>query len=161
MQRVVVRGGGVGGTLAANLIARKLKRAIGRQEARVTVVDATGRHTYQPGYMYIAMGNEKPERLVRSEKSLLDDNVDLVVGKVVRIDAAGQSVELASGETLGYDQLVIATGSGRPVPDRSSPSASSVPGCRCDSHCGGHARAIDCPRWRAGRPHRRPPGPAR
>ena len=111
MQRVVVLGGGVGGTLAANLIARKLKRAIGRQEARVTVVDATGRHTYQPGYMYIAMGNEKPERLVRSEKSLLDDNVDLVVDKVVRIDAAGQSVELASGETLRYDQLVIATGS--------------------------------------------------
>jgi len=111
MQRVVVLGGGVGGTLAANLIARRLKRAISRQEARVTVVDATGRHTYQPGYMYIAMGNEKPERLVRSEKSLLDGNVDLVVDKVTRIDAAGQSVELASGETLRYDQLVIATGS--------------------------------------------------
>ncbi len=111
MQRVVVLGGGVGGTLAANLIARKLKRPIARQEARVTVVDATGRHTYQPGYMYIAMGNEKPDRLVRSEKSLLDGNVDLVVDKVARVDAAAQSVELASGETLRYDQLVIATGS--------------------------------------------------
>ncbi len=111
MQRVVVLGGGVGGTLAANLIARKLKGPIARQEARVTVVDATGRHTYQPGYMYIAMGNEKPDRLVRSEKSLLDGNVDLVVDKVARVDTAAQAVELASGETLRYDQLVIATGS--------------------------------------------------
>jgi sulfide:quinone oxidoreductase len=111
MKRVVVLGGGVGGTLAANLIARKLKGPIARQEARVTVVDATGRHTYQPGYMYIAMGNEKPERLVRSEKSLLDGNVDLVIDKVTRIDVEGQAVELASGETLRYDQLVIATGS--------------------------------------------------
>jgi sulfide:quinone oxidoreductase len=111
MQRVVVLGGGVGGTLAANLIARKLKRAIARQEARVAVVDATGRHTYQPGYMYIAMGNERPERLVRSEKSLLDGNVDLVVDKIAGIDVKEQSVALASGETLPYDQLVIATGS--------------------------------------------------
>jgi sulfide:quinone oxidoreductase len=111
MQRVVVLGGGVGGTLTANLIARKLKKAIARQEARVTVVDATGRHTYQPGYMYIAMGNEKPERLVRSEKSLLDGNVDLVVDKIARVDVEARRVELASGETLLYDQLVIATGS--------------------------------------------------
>ena len=66
MQRVVVLGGGVGGTLAANLIARKLKREISAGKARVTVVDATGSHAYQPGYMYIAMGSEKPEKLVRN-----------------------------------------------------------------------------------------------
>ncbi len=44
MQRVVVLGGGVGGTLAANLIARKLKSAIARREARVT----RRRHHGQP-----------------------------------------------------------------------------------------------------------------
>ena len=110
MQRVVVLGGGVGGTLAANLIARKLKKPIARGEARVTVVDLTGQHTYQPGFMYIAMGSEKAEKLVRGEKSLLDSNVDLVVGDVTGIDVAGKSVELASGERHPYDQLVIATG---------------------------------------------------
>jgi sulfide:quinone oxidoreductase len=116
MHRVVVLGGGVGGTLAANLIARKLKRKIANQEARVTVVDVTGKHAYQPGYMYIAMGHERAEKLVRPEKSLLDHNIDLVVDEVTRIDVADQSVELASGERLRYDQLVIATGS-RIVPE--------------------------------------------
>ena len=111
MRKVVVLGGGVGGTLAANLIARKLKGAIARGEASVTVVDLTGRHAYQPGYMYIAMGNERPENLVRSEKSLLDGNVSLVVGDVTRIDTAAQDVTLGSGEHLAYDQLLIATGS--------------------------------------------------
>ncbi len=110
MQHVVILGGGVGGTLAANLIARKLKRRIAKGEAKVTVVDLSGKHTYQPGYMYIAMGHERPERLVRSERSLLDDNVDLVVGRIDRIDVESSRVELASGETLAYDQLVIATG---------------------------------------------------
>jgi sulfide:quinone oxidoreductase len=111
MQRVVVLGGGVGGTLTANLIARKLKKPIAEGQARVTVVDATGQHAYQPGYMYIAMGHERAEKLVRGEKSLLDHNVDLVVDTITRIDVDQQAVELASGERLKYDQLVIATGS--------------------------------------------------
>ena len=116
MQRVVILGGGVGGTLTANLVARKLKARIAKGEAKVTVVDMTGKHTYQPGYMYIAMGHERPERLVRSERSLLDKNVDLVVDLVQKIDVERSRVELASGEALHYDQLVIATGS-RIVPE--------------------------------------------
>jgi sulfide:quinone oxidoreductase len=110
VQRVVVLGGGVGGTLAANLIARKLKHQIARGEAKVTVVDATGEHAYQPGYMYIAMGSERPERLHRPERSLLDGNVDLVVETIVRIDPASSLVEMASGARIHFDQLVIATG---------------------------------------------------
>jgi sulfide:quinone oxidoreductase len=111
VQRIVVLGGGVGGTLAANLIARRLKGPIARGEAKVTVVDATGRHAYQPGYMYIAMGSERAEKLVRSERSLLDANVNLAVDGITRIDTTTQVVGLASGRTLEYDQLVIATGS--------------------------------------------------
>ncbi len=116
MQRVVILGGGVGGTLTANLVARKLKARIAKGQAKVTVVDLSGKHTYQPGYMYIAMGHERPERLIRSERSLLDKNVDLVVDLVQKIDVEGSRVELASGEALHYDQLVIATGS-RIVPE--------------------------------------------
>jgi sulfide:quinone oxidoreductase len=111
MQRVVVLGGGVGGTLAANLIARKLKSQIKAGEARVTVVDASGKHVYQPGYMYIAMGHERAEKLVKPERKLLDGNVELVVDGIVKIDPAGQTVSLESGASLAYDQLVIATGS--------------------------------------------------
>ena len=111
MQRVVVLGGGVGGTLAANLIARKLKKQIAARQAVVTVVDETGSHAYQPGYMYIAMGSERPEKLVRSEKSLLDGNVQLVIDEVTRIDVEGKGIELGSGARMVYDQLVIATGS--------------------------------------------------
>ncbi len=110
MKRVLVLGGGVGGTLAANLIARKLKREIAAGQAKVTVVDATGSHAYQPGYMYIAMGHEKPQKLVRPEKSLLDGNVELVIDAVTAIDAPGRSVTLASGATMTFDQLVIALG---------------------------------------------------
>jgi len=116
MQNVLVVGGGVGGTLSANLISRKLRRQIDRHEASVTVIDERGEHTYQPGFMYIAMGNERPERLTRKERSLLDDRVKLEVGTVVKVDEEQSRVELADGTHLPYDQLVLASGS-RIVPE--------------------------------------------
>jgi len=116
MQRILILGGGVGGTLAANLIARKLRKPIERGEAEVTVVDLTGTHTYQPGFMYIAMGGERAEKLQRPERSLLDSNVRLVVGEVERVDESTRTVELKDGQRLVYDQLVLATGS-RIVPE--------------------------------------------
>jgi sulfide:quinone oxidoreductase len=111
MHNVLVLGGGVGGTLAANLISRKLKKRIAAGEARVTVVDQTGEHVYQPGFMYIAMGNQDPRSLRKPERSLLDDRVDLVVGEVVAIDDEARQVALGDGSRLDYDSLVLATGS--------------------------------------------------
>jgi sulfide:quinone oxidoreductase len=110
MQRIVIIGGGVGGTLAANLLARELGRQIDSGEVSLTVVDALGEHVYQPGFMYIAMGNQKPSGLVRPERSLLDKRIRLEVGEVTRIDTDAQLVNLASGERLAYDQLVLASG---------------------------------------------------
>jgi sulfide:quinone oxidoreductase len=110
MQRVVILGGGVGGTLTANLIVRKLRTQIVTSEVSVTVVDATGQHEYQPGYMYIAMGGERLENLRRPERSLLDRLVNLVVGKVTAIDDGAQTVTLKDGAVLPYDFLVVALG---------------------------------------------------
>jgi len=55
VKRVVILGGGVGGTLVANLLVRKLRHDIDRHEASVTLIDEMGMHVYQPGFMYIAM----------------------------------------------------------------------------------------------------------
>jgi sulfide:quinone oxidoreductase len=111
MEQVVVLGGGVGGTLVANLISRKLRDEIDTGNAMVTVVDESGSHVYQPGFMYIAMGGERAERLRRPERSLLDQRVELIVDRAVAIDEADQVVRLAGGRDIAYDQLVIATGS--------------------------------------------------
>jgi sulfide:quinone oxidoreductase len=116
MQRIVILGGGVGGTLTANLLVRKLRRRIDRDEVEISVVDATGRHVYQPGFMYIAMGGERAADLERPEESLLDKRVKLIVGEVAAVDAARQIVTLTDGLPIAYDILVLATGS-RIVPE--------------------------------------------
>ena len=110
MDRIVILGGGVGGTLTANLLARRLRDRIDRNQVDVTLVDALGAHVYQPGFMYIAMGGEKEERLSRPERSLLDSPVNLVVDNAVRIDEPARTVILGSGAVLPYDYLVLSTG---------------------------------------------------
>jgi sulfide:quinone oxidoreductase len=116
MQRVLILGGGVGGTLTANLLVKKVRARIDRGEVEIMVVDSTGQHVYQPGFMYIAMGGERAANLQRPERGLLDKRVTLIVGEVAAVDEANQTVTLADGLSLGYDQLVLATGS-RIVPE--------------------------------------------
>jgi sulfide:quinone oxidoreductase len=111
MKRILILGGGVGGTLTANLLVKKLRRQLKAGEVTITVVDQTGQHTYQPGFMYIAMGGERADALQRPERGLLDSRVNLVVGQVEKVDEATQTVHLKDGERVTYDYLVLATGS--------------------------------------------------
>jgi sulfide:quinone oxidoreductase len=110
--KVVVLGGGVGGTLAANLLAKELGR-----EARVTVVDPTGMHLYQPGFLYLALGQANGRWLARDERTLLRREVDLAVERAVRIHPDAGTVQLERGGSLVFDYLVLATGA-RLVPDQ-------------------------------------------
>ena len=104
MKRVVILGGGVGGTIVANLVAKKAK------DAEVTVVDRTGKHVYQPGFVYVAFERLAPHKLVRDERRLLRKRVRLVLGEAVRIDPEARRVHLADGTALDYDRLVLALG---------------------------------------------------
>jgi sulfide:quinone oxidoreductase len=103
--RVVVLGGGVGGTLAANLLAKGLGH-----DVKVTVVDPTGMHVYQPGFLYVALGQAKGRWLARDERTLLRKDVDLAVERAVRILPDAGTVQLERGGSVEWDYLVIATG---------------------------------------------------
>jgi sulfide:quinone oxidoreductase len=111
MQRIVILGGGVGGTLTANLLARRLRAPMDRGDVEVTVVDPNAAHVYQPGFMYIAMGGEREEKLQKPERSLLDRRVRLVIDQAERVDEPSQTVALRGGAVLPYDALVLASGS--------------------------------------------------
>ena len=106
VSEIVILGGGVGGTLVANLLARKLNR----RQARITLIDRTGRHVYQPGWLYIPFGGVPPEQLERAERSLLNRQVKLVVGDVHQIDRVERRVVMVDGVSFPYDFLVVATG---------------------------------------------------
>jgi len=96
----------VGGTIAANLIAKECG-----DRAHVTVADATGIHVYQPGFLYVAIGQEHAGSLQRAEAQLLRKDITLLVDRAVRVDPQTKNVSFESGRSLAYDQLLLATGS--------------------------------------------------
>jgi sulfide:quinone oxidoreductase len=106
MKRIVVVGGGTGGTLIANLLAKKLRRT----EAEIVVVSASARHLYQPGWLYVPFGWQDPRALSRPLRRLLRPRVRLQIGAVDKLDPAARQLTLEDGQTLAYDYLVLATG---------------------------------------------------
>ncbi len=103
---VLILGGGVGGTIVANLVAKEVG-----DRARVTLVDATGTHVYQPGFLYVAVGQQHASAIQRAESALLRDGVKLIIDTATFVDTKARKVVLKSGHTLRYDELLLATGS--------------------------------------------------
>jgi sulfide:quinone oxidoreductase len=105
-RRIVVLGGGTGGTLLAN----RLRRQLDEVTAEIVVVDADDDHLYQPGLLFVPFGLARPEALVRSRRQQLRAGVEFHRGAVERVDLENDTVLLADGTSLGYDVLVVATG---------------------------------------------------
>ncbi len=103
--RIVIAGGGTGGTLVAN----RLHRLYG-DRARIVVVDRDDRHVYQPGLLFVPFAMARPEALVRSRRAQLHRDVEFRLAQVDRVEPEHSSVHLAGGETLPYDVLVVASG---------------------------------------------------
>jgi sulfide:quinone oxidoreductase len=108
---IVVVGGGSGGTLSANLLAKQLRAEIQAGEVKVHLVLGSQQHIFQPGYLHVAFAGQDPTEIVREERSLVNESVQLVEEPAERIDLKSQAVILASGKALHYDYLIIATGS--------------------------------------------------
>ena len=106
MNRLLILGGGTAGTMAANRLRRRLDPATWK----ISVVDQSDTHNYQPGHLFIPFGIYQPRDVVKPRKRFIPDGVDLVLGEIDRVVADENRVLLTDGRELPYDYLVIATG---------------------------------------------------
>jgi len=104
-KRIVVLGGGTGGTLTAN----RLRLALG-ESVEITVVDRDDDHLYQPGLLFVPFGLAEPGELVRSRPRQLRHGIAYHRSGIDHVDIARDRVHLDDGTVLGYDVLVVATG---------------------------------------------------
>jgi sulfide:quinone oxidoreductase len=103
--RVVVLGGGTGGTLVANRLARRLG-----DDVQITVVDRDDRHVYQPALLFVPFGLSKAADIVRPRRKQLRSGVAFQEAGVDRVSLEDDLVHLEGGGALSYDVLVVATG---------------------------------------------------
>ena len=112
MRRLVILGAGTAGTMVAN----KLRRRLALDEWQITVIDRDPEHLYQPGLLFVPFEPEPPD-LLKSRRGLLRRGIQLLIGEVGALDTENKTVRLADGGVVGYDYLVIATGTS-PRPDQ-------------------------------------------
>jgi sulfide:quinone oxidoreductase len=99
------------------MVVNKLRSRLSPTQWQITVVDATDRHYYEPGFLLVPFGTYAPADVVRPTRRCIHDGVELLYGEVDRVAAATNDVHLVDGRRLHYDDLVIATGV-RPRPDQ-------------------------------------------
>src|SRR3989440_3295023 len=101
--RVVILGAGFGGLEAAK------KLSCGA--VRVTVVDRTNYHLFQPLLYQIATAALSPADIAAPVRAVLSKckNMEVILAEVQSIDVKAKKVKMADGD-LDYDYLVLATG---------------------------------------------------
>ncbi len=105
-KKVLVIGGGDGGTIFANRLMRKVPG-----EVEVEVIDKSDLHWYQPGFLFVAVGEADKEDITKQRRRLYREGIRFTQAEVTEIDLDDRRVKLANGEDRVYDYLVIATGS--------------------------------------------------
>ena len=107
MKRVLILGGGTAGTMVANRLVRELPP----EEWRVTVVDESRFHYYQPGFLFIPFGIYRKRDVIRLRKDLFDPRVEVIFSPVEVIEPDKKRVRLVEEHRwVPYDFLIIATG---------------------------------------------------
>ena len=103
-KRVVVIGGGVGGTIAAKYIAKA------DSSIQVTVVEAEPHHHTCFMSNEVIGGDRNISTIKFGYGKLANHGIDVVQDKAVMVDPVAHKVATAGGTTLDYDRLVMAPG---------------------------------------------------
>ncbi len=103
-RHVVIIGGGFGGLSVA--------RGLAHQPVRITLVDRSNHHLFQPLLYQVAMAGLSPGEIAVPIRSVLSrqGNVRVLLAEVTNVDLAKRRVETREMLPLDYDYLVVATG---------------------------------------------------
>ncbi len=103
--QVVIVGGGFGGIHAA--------RGLAHLPVDVTVLDRRNHNLFQPLLYQVALAVLSPADIAQPIRTILkhQQNTEVLMDEVTGIDVANRTLTLISGSQVGYDYLVLATGS--------------------------------------------------
>jgi sulfide:quinone oxidoreductase len=106
MKKIVILGGGTGGTIMAN----KLRTGLDKEQWEITVVDQYKTHYYQPGFLFIPFGIYNKYDVIKPKSDFFPPGVKVIYSKIDLIEGQKNQVLLEGGKVLKYDFLIVATG---------------------------------------------------
>jgi NADH dehydrogenase len=121
---VVIVGAGFGGLEVAKKLAG--------EDVRVTVIDRTNYHLFQPLLYQVATAALSPADIAAPVRAILSKckNMEVILAEVQSVDVDAKKVQMTDGE-LNYDYLVLATGArhsyfGHPEWEKLAPGLKSL-----------------------------------
>jgi len=121
---VVIIGAGFGGLEAA--------KKLSGEDVRVTVIDRTNYHLFQPLLYQVATAALSPADIAAPVRAILSkgENMEVILAEVEAIDVGSKKVKMPDRE-LDYDYLIVATGArhsyfGHPEWERLAPGLKSL-----------------------------------
>ena len=106
MAQIVVLGAGIGGIS----MTYELRKALGKDH-RITLVNDTPYFQFTPSNPWVGVGwRAKQDITVELSPLMARFGVEFIVQAAKRVHPGENRLELADGQTLGYDYLVVATG---------------------------------------------------
>jgi len=101
---IVIVGAGSGGiSVASSLLKRQ-------RELRIALVEPAEKHYYQPGWTMVGGGVFSDMQTMRSMRDLIPKRVSWIKQCVVGFAPQDNTVQLDNGQSLHYQQLIVAPG---------------------------------------------------
>jgi len=113
MKRILILGAGTAGTIVAN----KLYHELDRDEWKITIIDQSEVHYYQPGFLFIPFGIYSKNDVMRPRRDYLPRGIEIIISEIEIIEPEQNRVRISKdNRSLSYDYLIVTTGS-RIVPE--------------------------------------------
>jgi sulfide:quinone oxidoreductase len=107
MKNIIIVGAGTAGTVMCHQLVKKLNA----QDWKITVVDPSDLHYYQPGFLFIPFGIYKEADVIKKQVQFIPHSVGYLQKSVDRILPEKKCIVFLDGSEINYDILIIATGS--------------------------------------------------
>ena len=107
---VVVLGAGIGGTVAARILRKRLPA-----DVRVILVDRDASFTFVPSLLWLLSGERTRAKLTRGRERLARAGIDVVTDLAEGLDPDARTIRVG-GRDVSYERVVVALGA-EPVPD--------------------------------------------
>ncbi len=102
--KVVILGGGVGGLVASNLLAKRLQKS-----DSVILIDKKPEYQFTPSFPWIMMGSREPHQITKRLDLLQKKGIRYINTEVLKIDPESKLVR-TQAEDFSYDYLIVALG---------------------------------------------------
>ena len=102
---IVVIGGSAAGLTSAITARRHYP------DKKITVIRKEEKAVIPCGIPYIFGTLDSPEKNIMGDDPYKKNNIELLIDEVLEIDREAKKITLKSGEEIGYEKLIIATGS--------------------------------------------------